>query len=156
MKMALRGQICSQCCPVPTVTDSLQLLASHSCETDCALFVQLPRLAQFMKRYRAKPPAGYEEFVLKLLCESPPDISRGDSTAMSSPFLDYAHEALAILERIVALLDVPAITTPEHDCHRRSFALGQLCVHTPKSDCEHHSKLAVEDPKRVGEQGDVQ
>lgn len=132
--MGLRGQICSQCCPVPTVADSLQLLAPHSCETNCALFRQLPRLARFLVRYRAKPPAGYEEFVLKLLCESAADISKCDRAAIPRPFLDYAQEALAILERIVALLDAPAITTPERDCARRSFALGQSCIHAPEQD----------------------
>jgi hypothetical protein len=155
MKVALRGQICSQCRPVPSTADSLQTLAPYSCETDCALFVQLPRLARFLERHRSKPPAGYEEFVLKLLCESGADISKGDAATMPRPFLDYVHEALAILERIVALLDVPAITTPEHDCARRSFALGQLCVHVPTAG-RGHSNPGVEEPKRVGEQGDNQ
>jgi len=150
MKLALRGQICSQCCPVSSDADSLQLLAPRSCESDCPLFVQLPRLARFLERHRAKPPVGYEEFVLKLLCESAADISKGDPTATSS-FLDYAHEALAVLERIVALLDVPAITAPEHDCVRRSFAIGQLHVHATKADGDHHSKPGVEDPERVAE-----
>jgi len=156
MKMALRGRICSQCCPVATDGDAWQLLAPRSCENGCALFVQLPRLARFLERHRAKPPAGYEEFVLKLLCESAPDISQGHATAIPSPLLDYAHEALAVLEGIVALLDVPAITTPEHDCARRSFALGQLCVHVTKADCNHLPNPAVEDPKRVAEQTDDQ
>jgi hypothetical protein len=103
MKLALRAQICSQCHPVPQSVDPLRVFYPHSCETNCALFVQLPRLARLLERYRAKPPFGYEEFVLKLLCDSGAIRSDGGQNAMHCLFLDYSHEALAIMERVVSL-----------------------------------------------------
>ena len=132
MKMGLRAQICSQCRPAPSAADPMQLLAAHKCENNCALFVQLPRLARFFQRYCDRPPAGYEEFVLKLLCESAAEISDGDPDALPVPFLDYVHEALAILEGVAKLLGESANSTPEHDCARRSFTFGQVALHISK------------------------
>ena len=132
MKMGLRAQICSQCRPVPSAVDPLQLPAAHKCENNCALFVQLPRLARFFERYCDKPPDGYEEFVVKLLCESAAEVSNGDPDTSLVPFLDYVHEALAILEHVAILLGESANSTPEHDCSRRSFTLGQVALHISK------------------------
>jgi hypothetical protein len=132
MKMGLRAQICSQCRPVPSAVDPLQLPAAHKCENNCALFVQLPRLARFFERYCDKPPDGYEEFVVKLLCESAAEVSNGDPDTSLVPFLDYVHEALAILEHVAKLLGESANSTPEHDCSRRSFTLGQVALHISK------------------------
>jgi hypothetical protein len=132
MKMGLRAQICSQCRPVASDANPSQLPAAHKCENNCALFVQLPRLARFFERYCAKPPAGYEEFVLKLLCESAAEDPNGDPGALSVPFQDYVHEALAILECVAKLLGESADSTQEHDCARRSFTLGQVALHISK------------------------
>ncbi len=130
--MGLRAQICSQCRPVSSAADPLQLPDAHKCENNCALFVQLPRLARFFERYCDKPPAGYEEFVIKLLCESAAEIFIGDPDASPVPFLDYVHEALAILEGVAQLLGESTESTPEHDCARRSFTLGQVALHISK------------------------
>lgn len=97
MKMGLRAQICSQCQRIPMAMDPSALLEEGPCEVRCPLFIQLPRLARFLTRHRPTPPGGYEEYALKLLGESP----------MGGPFLDYAPDALAILERIAALTEVP-------------------------------------------------
>jgi len=120
MKLGLRAQICPQCQPGPNASDPSQLLAGCSCEVRCPLFIQLPRLARFLERYRAQPPAGYEEFAIKLLGESSADTSSGgrvlsDRGAEPGPFLDYATDALAILESVAALSDAPVVTTPEQD-----------------------------------------
>jgi len=40
------------------------------------------------------------------------DISIAHPTSIPNPYLEYAPEALAILERIGALTHAPAITTP--------------------------------------------
>lgn len=142
--MGLRAQICSQCRPVPSGADPLQRLAAHVCENNCAMFIQLPRLARFLDRHRPIPPAGYEEFALKLLSDAAADISHSDPEALPGPFLDYSDEALAILERIVALSEVPVIAAPSHDCARQSFAMAQVSVHGVKSDSAGPS---AQDPK---------
>lgn len=126
MKMGLRAQICSECSPVPVVADPWRMLAPHLCETRCALFVELPRLAQFLQRNREKPPVDYEEFVFKLLGES--------SEGLSGPVLDYAPEALAILERVIALSNWPDAANPPRDCARKSLAMGQMSVNLSKND----------------------
>jgi hypothetical protein len=139
MKLGLRAQICSQCHPGATAAgatagDALPVFAAYACESRCALFVQLPRLALLLARYRAKPPAGYEESVLKLLSDSSMEISNDTRPASVTeitpgPFLDYSIDALAILERIAALLIPPAVENPGHDCTQRAMALGQMSVH---------------------------
>lgn len=134
MKLGLRAQICSQCRPAATVAGLVQLPAPHSCEGGCALFVQLPRLARFLERHCAKPPAGYEEFVFKLLGEAATESAGGDGNVAGGSFLEYTPEALAILERVVALLEEPVVANPKHDCARQSLALGQLSVHAAKND----------------------
>ncbi len=128
MRLALRAQICAQCDPKPTHTNSCQLLDSRPCEIDCALFRQLPRLARFLKRHRAKPPLGYEEFAVKLLCER-----SLEKMGQPNPFLDHIPEALATLEKVASLLDVSPAVLPQHDCLRRELALGQMSVCSEKS-----------------------
>jgi hypothetical protein len=147
MKMALRARICSQCCPAVGVADLLQPHGPHPCEANCTLFVQLPRLARFLERHFAKPPPGYEEFVLKLLEESTADIPNGSSSTATGPFMDYALEALVILERIVALSQAPVLTAPHHDCARQSFALGQIGVHASRCDSVEHTH--IQEPRDV-------
>jgi hypothetical protein len=140
MRMGLRARVCNQCRPRVAADDAALALAPNSCESKCALFTQLPRLAHFLARYRAKPPAGYEDSVLKLLCDSSKDIS-GDIGPASvpeiipGPFLDYSIDALAILEKIAALFVPPAVENPGHDCTRRAMALGQMSVHGSRSEC---------------------
>lgn len=129
MKLGLRAQVCSQCRPVSSSGDPFQYIAPHSCEGACALFRQLPRLGRFLERHHAKPPAGYEEFVLKMLCDSAAETSHDQSTPISIPNLHLISEALAICEHIVSLSNPGPIATPQSDCARRSFALGQLGVH---------------------------
>jgi hypothetical protein len=126
MKMGLRAQICSECSPVPVVADPWRMLAPHLCETRCALFIELPRLAQFLQHNHAKPPVDYQEFVLKLLGES--------SEGLCGPVLDYAPEALAILERVIALSDSPDPANPPQDRARKSPATGQMSVSPSKND----------------------
>lgn len=138
MKLGLRARVCSQCRAVPNVADSWPLLAPRPCEPHCALFVQLPRLARLLERHHAKPPAGYEEFVLKLLCDSldefPGTLRSSHPAVKPSPFLEYLPEALATLERIVGLFDAPASANPQHDCARKALAAAQMSVHVSKSD----------------------
>ncbi len=138
MKMGLRAQICSQCRPDALGADPL-LASPCSCEPRCALFVQLPRLAQFLGRYRAKPPAGYEEFVLKLLRESASETSSEkvlltNHSSEPGPYLDFTAEALASLERMAALLAEPQVEVPHGDCVRKALALGQMSVQATKVD----------------------
>lgn len=128
MKLALRAQICAQCNPAPTRNESWQSLDPHPCEPGCALFGQLPRLARFLNRHRAKPPLGYEEFAIKLLCE--PLL---DHVEQRAPFLDCVDEALATLETVASLLDVSPAILPQHDCLRRELALGQISACSEKS-----------------------
>ncbi len=77
-------------------------------------------VSAILERHRAKPPTGYEEFVIKLLCESSEETPKNDRhlsdhRAEPGPFLDYATDALAILERVAALFDKAEIATPGHD-----------------------------------------
>jgi hypothetical protein len=137
--MGFRARVCSECQPVPRPADHPVLPTVRSCEVCCPLFIQLPRLARFLERHRAKPPTGYEEFVIKLLCESSEETPKNDRHlsdhgAEPGPFLDYATDALAILERVAALFDKAEIATPGHDCARRDIALGQMSVLASKAD----------------------
>ena len=120
MKLALRAQICARCDPQPTEPVSWE---PHSCESGCALFGQLPRLARFLKRHHGKPPGGYEEFAINLLRESSKVDTRPDA------FLEYAYDTLATLENVSALTEPAAVKAPEHNCIRQDLALGQLSVH---------------------------
>jgi hypothetical protein len=85
------------------------------------LFIQLPRLARFLEKYRAQPPAGYEEFAIKLLGESADASSDGrllsDRAAELGPFLDYATDALAILESVAALAESSIDDAAEPSAH---------------------------------------
>lgn len=139
MKLGLRAQICGKCrpgaagAPDATVVDATQVLISLPCEPRCQLFVQLPRLAQFLERHRAKPPLGYEDFVFRLLSETGSQTFDGNQQpsipeATPGPFMNFSSEALAVLERVVALFRAPAPEKPGDDCARQALAKGQLSV----------------------------
>ena len=130
LKIGLRTQICSQCHPIPAAADPSQLLDPHSCEAGCALFVQLPRLARLLERNRADLPAGYEEFVQKLLVDS-----TGEA---SGHFLEYTNEALVILERILEL-----VHEPEPAVRKGDPAPVEVTTHTAKS----HVSAAFSPPR---------
>jgi hypothetical protein len=119
MRLALRAQICDQCHPRPREGCAHQVLEAHACESACALFVQLPRLARLFERHRAKPPAGYEAFAIQMLQEG------GADSFEPRAALDYAPEAVAILEKVARLLQDMPVQSPRHDCLRRDLALGQ-------------------------------
>lgn len=109
MKLALRARICSECDPGAPGGDPCRLLDAHSCEPGCALFCQLPSLARLFRQHDAKPPADYEEFAIKLLYDSAanPTAGRAVSRDVARPdkSLNYAPEALAVLEKIALLLE---------------------------------------------------
>lgn len=126
MRLALRARICSQCDPPPAVVAPDPLPQPHSCESGCAFFNQLPRLARFLHRHRARPPVGYEEFAIQLLLESP--LESGGIEAK----LDYAHEALATMEKVVSLMQAPSLPVAQHDCVRRDRAMVQLNIQLGK------------------------
>jgi hypothetical protein len=132
MKMGLRANVCCQCRPMAATADRALALMPHLCETNCALFTQLPRLARFLDRHRGKPPSGYEEFVYKLLNDFTPEVSSknlsSNPEAIPGPFLDHSFEAIGILEKIALLFTAPPADDPTHGCARRSMALGQLSV----------------------------
>lgn len=107
--MGLRAQICPQCQPRLNCAPIPDLLAAGPCEVHCTFFIQLPRLAQFFERHRAQPPTEYEDFVLKMLSESAAIMPSDVAGVAAGPFLDYAPEALAILERVVAMSVMPDI-----------------------------------------------
>jgi hypothetical protein len=116
MKLALRAQVCTQCHAEGEAPNT----EPRPCEPACAYFVQLPRLALFLKRYRCRPPAGYEEDVINLLQKSA-------TKSHLEGALEYAWEALATLESVAKLIEPP---TPSAggDCIRRDLALAQLQI----------------------------
>ena len=121
MRLALRARICDQCDPRPGEEKSCVYLDAHECESRCAYFSQLPRLARLLKRHHARPPTGYEEFAIELLHQA------WDVTRNNNP-LWYAPEALATLEKVAELSQPPPASIPKPECVRRDIALGQLDI----------------------------
>jgi hypothetical protein len=102
MKMGLRAQICCQCRPEESATETSLPIAPLACESGCSLFVQLPRLARFYQLHSPRPPSGYEDFALQMLGDA--SSAGNDPAKIAGPYLDYSAEALAILERMTYLL----------------------------------------------------
>jgi hypothetical protein len=65
LKTRLRDELCGECPgrsegDAPAPAESQPPPAAAQCESDCALFVNLPRLARVAKE--GEPPCGYEVF----------------------------------------------------------------------------------------------
>ena len=136
MKLALRAQICNRCNPRHEPVDP------HPCESTCALFVQLPRIARMLTRYGSKPPSGYEVYAINLLLKSCPSAAPGsaDLPPNSAPsrnvIANYAPDALATLEKVAALIHAMQNPPPGNDCLRRNIALAQLDVHAGQGNAD--------------------
>ena len=132
MKLALRSRICTQCEPGAKESACWE---PRSCESECSLFAQLPRLARFLKRHHSKPPQGYEEFAIDLLSGCSIDSARFSSkieTRLDVLLREYAYDTLAILETVSALTEPTPGISEEHNCLRQDLALGQLSVICPR------------------------
>jgi hypothetical protein len=74
LKSALRGEVCAECAR-RLADDAIAPPAKDRCESDCSLFVNLPRLARVARE--GEPPCGYGVFAKSLQAEGGgPDVVR--------------------------------------------------------------------------------
>ena len=107
-KMAVRAQVCTKCAQRPPGSELLSSIEPRTCEKSCEIFINLPRLTEFVSRTHGEPPCGYLAAIRSLACDSTPACAtscdtRNNACDPKRPIVRYVDELFSALERVAAL-----------------------------------------------------